>query len=350
MAVVGAGNLGQAQAGHLASLGHEVRLYNRRAERLAALGGEIRLGGLLSGTQRPGRLTTDLAEAITGAQILFLDVPATAHADLARLLAPLLGDPAPLLVLHPGQTFGAYLFAAALREAGISEPPPIAELQTALFTARLTPAGEATVLAIKRRVGAAVFPRTAAAALTPLRELYPQLVPAPSTLHTALSNVQALIHPAVCLANLTRIDRGESLRIYREGLSPALDDLIEQADRERMAIAAALGVRVPTAVQWFALSYGVADRTAVRAMRRVRAYDQILGPTNLSTRLLLEDVPAGLVPIVSLGEHLRVAVPTLRALRDLAAAVCGDPLIEQGWTVERLGLSGRAAADLRKAF
>lgn len=131
--VIGAGDLGQAQAGHLASLGHSVRLYNRSPERIARLRerSEIRLGGVVEGTSRLSALTTDLAEAVAGVKVIFLDVPATAHASLAAALAPLLkgASAPPLLVLHPGQTFGARHFAVRLREAGLTSPPPICELQ-----------------------------------------------------------------------------------------------------------------------------------------------------------------------------------------------------------------------------
>ncbi len=350
--VIGAGNLGLAQAGHLASLGHAVRLYNRGPERLSGLraSGEIRLAGLLTGAARPALATTDLAEAVAGAALLFVDVPATAHAEVAAILAPHLRGDAPLVVLHPGQTFGAFHFAACLRAAGLADPPPICELQTAVYTSRLSRSGEASVLAIKRKVAVAVLPRDRSELAAPLRELYPQLIPAPSTLHTGLANLQGLIHPAACLFNLARIDRGEPFRIYREGLGPAIDEFLEQADRERLSIAAALGVRVPTAAEWFGLSYGVEGRTVVEAMEKVEAYEQLLGSTGVDTRLLWEDVPTGLVPLLSIAEALGLPAPTLRSLRDMAVAVCGDAVVDDGWTLERLGLSGLSPAELRKAF
>ncbi len=354
--VIGAGNLGQAQAGHLASLGHSVRLFNRSPERIAPLQGRahIKLTGTVEGEPRLGAVTTDLAAAVAGAQLIFVDVPATAHAELAGALAPLInkgwGQPPPLLVLHPGQTFGARHFALRLQQAGVAAPPPICELQTALYTSRLTAAGQAKVLAIKRRVSCSVYPHSQLAAADPLRALYPQLIAAPSTLHTGLANLQGVIHPAVCLFNLARIDRGEAFRIYREGLSPALGGVIERADRERLTICAALGVKTPTAAQWFALSYGVSGSTALEAMLAVPAYAQLEAPPSLATRLIWEDVPTGLLPLWSLAGALGVPAPALHAILEMATLACGPRILEGAWTLERLGLAGKSAAELRGAF
>ena len=352
--VVGAGNLGQAQAGHLASLGHSVRLYNRSPGRLASLSAPstIRLAGAVSGEARLASVGTDLGAALAGVRVVFVDVPATGHADLAKALAPLLAgrsDP-PLLVLHPGQTFGARHFAEALASAGLAKAPPICELQTAIYTSRLGGHGEAAVLALKRRVGVAVHPQSAGQAADLLRGLYPQLILAPSTLHTGLTNLQGIIHPAVCLFNLARIEGGDRFRIYREGLTPAAAAFIDAADRERLAVCEALGVKVPTAAQWFALSYGARGPTTLEAMQQVLAYEHLEAPTSLATRLLWEDVPTGLVPLRSLADALRVPAPNLAALAQLARTVCGAALEQDGWTLERLGLAGKSAAEIRKAF
>ncbi|MHB1845355.1 MAG: NAD/NADP octopine/nopaline dehydrogenase family protein [Deltaproteobacteria bacterium] len=354
--VVGAGSLGQAQAGHLASLGHRVHLYNRSANRLAPLreSGKVELSGVLSGAFELASLTTDLAAAIAHASVVFVDVPASGHLAMANALAPLLrrqpeGE-GPLLVLHPGQTFGARHFARALERAGVRKAPPVCELQTALYTCRAGSGGRASVFALKQRVAASVYPRSEAPALGPLKAIYPQLIAAPSTLHTGLTNLQGIIHPAAVLFNLSRVDRGDRFRIYREGLSGALGAFIEKADRERLSVAKALGAAVPTAAQWFSLSYGVTGSTAVEAMRNVPAYADLEAPRDLATRLLWEDIPTGLVPLLSLAEALGVEAGTLRLLRDLAVSVCGPKLLEDGWDLARIGLPGADAEAVRQGF
>ena len=69
-------------------------------------------------------------------------------------------------------------------------------------------------------------------------------------------------------------------------------------------------------------------------------YDTIAGPTSLDTRLLLEDVPTGLVPYCSLGELVGLSLPTIRSLVTLAGALYGRDFWAEGRTLANLGLGG----------
>jgi opine dehydrogenase len=92
--VLGAGHGGMAMAAHLALMGFDVRLYNRSPERLApvkATGG-ISLEGEVEGFGRISVATSDPAEAIKGANVLMVVVPATGHRDIAEAIAPHLAD------------------------------------------------------------------------------------------------------------------------------------------------------------------------------------------------------------------------------------------------------------------
>ena len=94
--VVGAGHGGKAMAADLAAKGFTVNLYNRTAERISeiALRGEIDLQ-YESGASRCCRLavvTSDIAEALDGADVIMVVVPASGHRDIARSCAPHLRD------------------------------------------------------------------------------------------------------------------------------------------------------------------------------------------------------------------------------------------------------------------
>ena len=61
-------------------------------------------------------LTDDLAEALGDAQLVIIPLPSTSHEDLARHVAPHLHD-GQVVFLPPG-TFGSYVFAKAMADAG----------------------------------------------------------------------------------------------------------------------------------------------------------------------------------------------------------------------------------------
>ena len=95
VAVLGAGNGGVAVAADLGARGFRVALANRSRERLEPflrLGAVEMTGALGEATVPVARITTDVAEAVAGADVVMLTVPAPGQAyyaeELARCLAP----------------------------------------------------------------------------------------------------------------------------------------------------------------------------------------------------------------------------------------------------------------------
>src|SRR6476646_9198414 len=94
--MLGGGNGSFAAAGDFALQGHDVRLWRRDATQVAqqrAAGSRILL------KDSNGRhdvhlalVTTDIAEAIGGAELILCPAPAFAQPDIARLIAPHLAD------------------------------------------------------------------------------------------------------------------------------------------------------------------------------------------------------------------------------------------------------------------
>src|SRR5208337_3547576 len=98
VAVLGAGHGGCAAAADLGRRGFEVRLHARSAERLAPLRqrGGIDVRGAQQGHVDVALMTTDVAAAVSGADLIMLVVPSVAHEPYARALAPLLDGSQPI--------------------------------------------------------------------------------------------------------------------------------------------------------------------------------------------------------------------------------------------------------------
>src|SRR5262245_52637023 len=92
LAVIGAGAWGTALGAHLASAGHEVRLWARASSAAEEIGQRHRLERYLPGVDLPPSLvaTTDLAAALRDVETAFMAVPSEfcreAYRDAARLL------------------------------------------------------------------------------------------------------------------------------------------------------------------------------------------------------------------------------------------------------------------------
>lgn len=348
-AVLGAGHGGLAMAGHLGWMGFPVRLWARRPETLApvrALGG-VFLEGEVEGFG-PVQVADSLAEAVQGADAILVVLPATAHGEIARGIAPFLRDGQRVLLL-PGRTAGAIEFTHALRQAGCTADVVVGEAQTFLYASRKVAPEVAHILGIKRQVVAAALPASRTPELLEaIKPAFPQFMPARWVWKTSLDNIGAILHPAVALLNAGRIEstRG-AFRHYMDGITPSVAALLERLDEERVAVARALGVGVVTTREWLAEAYGVERPTLHEAIQATAAYAGVGAPDSLDHRYLLEDVPTGLVPIASLGRACGVATPVTEAVVLVASALTGRDFWQSGRTLERLGLSGWSPEQIR---
>jgi opine dehydrogenase len=350
VAILGAGHGGLALAGYLSRQGHRVALWNRSPERLApvtALGG-IRLSSPGSApTFAPIDVATcNMAAALAEARRILVAVPASAHADIARACAPHLRDGQTVLLL-PGRTGGALEFRRVLRQAGCRARILLGEANTFPFAARS--AGPAAfVYGSKAEVLAAALPASRTPELLDAcRPLLPMLAPARSVLHTGLTNLGAILHPAITLHNAERIRRSDSFDFYTEGVTPAVAATLAAADAERLRIARAYGVSVCSLREWVASAYGHHADSVREAVGGNPAYVGIKAPTSLDHRYLLEDVPTGLVPLMELGRAAGLASPTLRGLVELGRVVLGGQRWHNPRTLAALGLNGLDTESIR---
>lgn len=340
--VLGAGHGGLALAGHLGLMGFNARLWSRSPAStvgVAAVGGVL-LEGVVAGFG-PVRAVSNLQEALDGADVVLVAVPASAHAELAELCAPYLSDGQKVLLL-PGRTAGAIEFSHGLRRAGCTADLVVGEAQSFPYASRRTGPHTAHIHGFKRQVLAAALPaHRTEELLDVVRLAFPQFRSAPWVWKTSLDNIGAIFHPAVALLNAARIETtGGAFRHYVDGISRSVAGLLEQLDGERVAIARALGVGVVTAREWVAEAYGVERSSLYDAIQEVPAYATVGAPLSLDHRYIWEDVPTGLVPIAELGKACGMLAPVTEAIINLADTMCQHDFRRVGRTLERLGMTG----------
>ena len=120
--VIGAGNGGQAIAGYLATQGYEVALYDiveEKINELKRLGG-ICMEGCIEGFGKIAYITTDIAEAVCGAEIIMVTTVANAHRAVAKSIAPYIEE-GQVIILNPGRTCGALVFKQTLNECSCTK-------------------------------------------------------------------------------------------------------------------------------------------------------------------------------------------------------------------------------------
>ena len=350
IAIVGAGNLGQAEAAHLALLGHEVRIWNRTASKIHEINerGCIRAHGVIEGDAKMHCASPDLADVIPGADAIMVTVPASSHRPVIEAMAPYLED-GQSIALHPGHTFGAIDCFSALEKLGYKLDLTFCEIQTSLITCRLTGPAEVLCAGIKQALPIAVFPSDHGFdRVEYLFDAYPSSIRAADTLKTSLENLNAPVHPSVVMTNLARMERGDHFLFYWDGVTPAVAKVIEAVDMERYRIAELLDADPITLSEFYDRSYDVEGDELWQKMHSNMPYEEIFAPKRLDTRLILEDLPTGLVAFSSMGKAVGVPTPACDALIALCNVVFERDFWEGARTLENMGLDHLDAEGLKR--
>lgn len=352
--VIGAGSGGFGLTVNLGVMGYRIRLHDRDESRLEAI--RARGGVEVENGERPfvpvERASADLAASIDGADLIVLATGGNAQGAAARALAPLLRDGQTILLVQ-GNTGGSLIVRQELQRGGCRAEVDVAEIDTYPYvTARPAP-DRARLVTGKRWLQIAAFPgRRSEAVVARLGPLFPAAVAAPSIIATGFTNMNATLHVANCVANVGRIESGAGFRFYAEGVTPAVANLYQAFDAERLAIAAALGAAVPSVGEWIERAFGVGEATLPAAFQRLTydeggPYRNTPSPSSLAHNYIAEDVPTGLMPMAALGAAAGVSTPTMDGLIQLAKVMAGRDFADEARTIQRLGLDGQDAGQIR---
>ena len=347
--VIGAGNLGQAMAGHLALEGYRVSIQNRTHSKIDDINSRkgIKFTGVVKGLAKLEVASYNFEDVVPGRDMLMVTVPASSHADIARKIGHYL-EPGQIIMLHPGHTFGAFEFYNTLINMGIDIPVILGEIQTSLLTCRLTGPAEVHVSGIKNKLPISIFPANEGFSKASLLfEVYPSSIKAPNVLKTSLDNLNATVHPPVTLLNTGRIESKENFLYYWDGFTPAVSTVVEALDAERCRLAEALEVKPITIREFFSTAYPTKGKELWEKVKSNDAYRNITAPTSMKTRLILEDLPTGLVPYESLGQEFNIPTPLCSALIEIANSMMDTDFRKEGRTLKNLGLSGLGAKGIR---
>jgi opine dehydrogenase len=353
IAVIGAGNGGKAAAADLALQGKKVRLfefpeYNLNLQEIMERR-VITATGAVAGEARLSVVTTDLAQALEGADSIMVCTQALAHDRIARELAPLIA-PNQLIMLNPGSTGGALRFASIFRDSGIKRLPILVETGTLTYGCRAEGAN-VNIRVKARRVVYATLPATEMPRVGPLLEAcYPGLVRGASVLEAGLNNANPVIHPAIVVLNAARIEReGHRMGFYRDGVSPVVARLISKLDNERMDLLRAFDYPAqPDPVTSVEQGYA-ASTDYYECYNQGLAFREFASPDTLINRYFHEDIGMGLVMFCSLGELIGTPTPTCEIVARMGAVLAEvDYFAKRLRTVESLGLDGLDREEIKQ--
>lgn len=354
IAVLGGGNGSFAAAGDFALSGHEVRLWRQDAVQVAA---HCAAGSLIRVKDHSGQhdvklalVTADIAEAVSGTELILCPAPAFAQPDIARALAPHLRDGQ--VVFLPPATFGSMIFAQAMRDSGNRAKVSFAETGTLPWLTRKHGAFEVAITIRAKRLPVGVFPlHQAPHALDVIGRAFPGVIePCGDALSGALMNAGPIIHPPLIVMNSGPIEHFDRWDIHKEGTQPSIRRVTDALDSERIAVREALGYGGPH----FPLAHHYAKEGEIWMYGR-GSHDRLTDSGDWRERLVLtehrymrEDLRLGLSFLISVAELAGVATPLARAFLAIGSAICGEDPAQGARTLATLGLGRLDRAGLEK--
>ena len=353
VAIVGTGIGGTEMAGYLGLAGARVRVHDIRKDAVDGIRarGGLDVSGIVSGFAPVERATLSVDEAVEGAALIAVATLNNDHQAVARQLAPVLRD-GQTVCLVPGYVGGALEFRRALDTSGCRARVQLGEIDNFPFTGAVLGPAAVRVASLKRRLQVAALPASDGAAVLHLvQRALPPAALAQNVFQTALATMNPVLHVPGMLGNQGRLDAGERFQFYGAGITRSVARVIEALDAERVAVAQAFGVEVPTVRGWLARTYGLEGTDLYPLIQRLHheIFKDSPAPGALDARYVTEDVPYGLVPLAELGRLAGVPTPVAQALTVLASAALGRDFVREGRTLERMGLKGRSLEAVRAA-
>jgi opine dehydrogenase len=341
--IMGAGGVGTAAAADLTLAGHEVVLYEmpRFHENIDPImeSGGISLAGVgRTGFARVAKVTTDIAEAVSGTPVIMIATVGWAHETIAKLCAPYLEDGQTIILLSA--QFGSLEFSKALKEKRPDVLVKIAETVSAPYVSRRTASDKAEVVMRMHfhDLGLAALPgRDTSQVMDEIKVFYPDtFIAGRNVAEIGLSNINILGHPGPVLLMTGWIEATDGDVTYSDGFTPSVLKVVEATFQEKNAILKSMGLRELYSFEQ--LKKYVLDP-------EIR---QVKGPPNMNHRFVTEDCPLGLVALTSFGDLAGVPTPVCKAIITLVSEMMGRDYPKEGRTPERMGISRLNLEQLNK--
>ena len=348
--ILGAGNMGCANAADLTLKGHEVTLvktshamHNETFEYLKTHGNRITLWQ--EGEERSAcihEITTSL-DSIPEADLIYITTQTNVHEALIERIAPLLRDGQTVLIT-PGYFSTAY-FLKHCPDKDLT----IIEGESSTIDCRINDEGVVRVGFRNVRNPVGVYPtKNLPLVKDKLDSMQFHYVYLDNVIEAALHNPNLIVHTVGAIMSIPRIEKTKGdYCMYWEVWTPSVYRILDGLDNEKMNVLEHFGCERLNYFYACQFRNSLDDSMDAKAVFEEYAASpyRAKGPTVVDSRYISQHVPQDLVMLEALTRHLGLETPVCTALIEIATAALGRDLRAEGRTLERLG-----EENIRKIF
>jgi len=365
VAVLGGGACAQTFAAELTLTGFQVRLYELPELAAETLGEvpkthEIELGGKQlnfkwfkrEGVAKVALVTTEISEALRGAGLVIVAIPAKGHKPFFEKMIPYLED-GQIVSIFP-DNFGSLMLRHMMREKGCDVDVIIGGWSSMPYGVRMIEPGKLDcILRIRGLICDALPSKDGDTFFETLKGIpvfdgTVELKRGDTIVAVDLSNPNPVIHVPGSMLNVGAMEVTEmeetlgipkgKYSMYKHGMSPAVSRVQFAFYQEERKIANAMGIKMPEyrEDQFFwkgsimGIEYWVPFVDVIMP--------PIVGPDSVEHRYFTEDIPVGTVMRYHLAKEFGVDVPIIESLIRLGSVVCKRDFLKEGISPKQLGI------------
>ncbi len=365
VAVLGGGACAQAFAAEFTLAGYKVRLYELPELAQGTLGEvlrthEIELGGTQAnfkwfrraGIAKVDVITTEISEALRGAGLVIVAIPAKGHKPFFEKMIPCLED-GQVISIFP-DNFGSLMLRNMMGEKGCNVDVIIGGWSSMPYGVRVMEPGKLDCLIrIRELLGDALPGKDGDKFFETIKGIPAfdgtvELKKGDTVIGVGFSNPNPAVHVPGSILNVGAMEVSEmegtlgipkgKYSMYKHGMSPAVARVQLAFYQEERKIANAMGIEMiefrDDQFFWkggiMGVEYWVPFADVI--------IPPIVGPNSVEHRYFTEDIPVGTVIRYHLAKKFGVDVPTIESMIRLGSVICKRDFLKEGITLKELGI------------
>jgi len=297
-------------------------------------------------------ITTDLAAAIKGVDIIIIGGSAYAHEPFSKALLNHFEDDQFMVFTS---NFGALRFHKLMKESGISTRVTPVETMSLLYATRAVQPGVVVIKGTKTILPTAALPANRTKEfLVKMTQVFPNFTAAQNALLTSFNNLNPIVHPPMVLFNAGRIEAtgGKGWNLYADGATESVTKVMLAMDKERMSLLERLGmdgISFQDAFETLYKDYSLGKKSLSETLRQspIHGNPAFPAPSIVDTRYINEDLPFGLAPWSSIGRMWDIPTPNIDAVIQVSSTMLGIDYMAQGLNAKDLGIDGKSPEEVR---
>ena len=365
VAILGGGACAQTFAAEFTLEAYKVRLYELPEVAPETLGEllkthEIELGGKQLnfkwfrrvGVAKVDMVTTEISEALKGAGLVILAIPAKGHKTFFEKMIPYLEN-GQVVSIFP-DNFGTLMLRNMMREKGCDANVIIGGWTSMPYGTRIVEPGKVDcILRIRELVCDALPSKDGDAFFETLKGIpafdgIVELKRGDTVIGVGLSNPNPVVHVPGSILNIGAMEVSEmegtlgipkgKYSMYKYGMSPAVSRVQFAFYQEERKIADAMGIKMNEYREdqffWKGSVMGVEYWVPFADV----FIPPVVGPDSVEHRYFTEDIPVGTVIRYHLAKKFGVEVPIIESMIHLGSVTCNQDFLKEGISLKELGI------------